>query len=271
MSDPFQSTLVLLLHGEGANNATVFPDTSQYAHTISGGSANAKISTTQFKFGASSMFTDGNGILTCPAAAEFQIVPGQDFTFEEFVFLAAASGFTASLFALDLSNVGPFAIGLNGGRAVTAQCRDAGGSAFVSILGSTLLPLNTWHHIAFVRQFNTYTLYVNGVSEGSPVTSATAVKATSTTVWVLGDSNFGPYPQSYIDELRYSNGVARYTGNFTPPAVPFDDYQPGVFGGTVYGKLAPGLVYHPVVSANLGNARPRVWQPAENMTVKVAK
>jgi hypothetical protein len=43
-------------------------------------------------------------------------------------------------------------------------------------------------------------------------------------------------------------------------------------GGPLYGKfLTSGQGFAPIQSANLGNAKPRLWQPQENLTIKVLR
>jgi hypothetical protein len=96
------------------------------------------------------------------------------------------------------------------------------------------ITVNTWHHVAFVFNYNTsvsnstVTIYVNGVNKfsqtvgsdgpyiaGDDSTNDIIGFAMGTNGTVSGD-NF----QGYIDELRVSK-VARYTANFTPATTAF--------------------------------------------------
>ena len=75
---------------------------------------------------------------------------------------------------------------------------------------------NTWHHLALVRQGLNYTVYVDGVSKGS--TSNAPDTNTGTNVLEIGAYAGGQYTSvGYYQDVRITKGLARYTGNFTPP------------------------------------------------------
>ena len=79
---------------------------------------------------------------------------------------------------------------------------------------------NSWFHVALVRSSGTWTLYIDGVSAGTSTTSGTYNFA-STTDWYIGASGPDGYPfTGYSQDVRFSNGLARYTSNFTPPTEP---------------------------------------------------
>jgi hypothetical protein len=80
-------------------------------------------------------------------------------------------------------------------------------------------PLSTWCHVAFARGGGEMRGYLNGslvgsVSDPSSLASTLAVRFPGT----------GSYSSAYmwIDELRVTKGVARYTGStYTVPDAPF--------------------------------------------------
>jgi hypothetical protein len=66
-------------------------------------------------------------------------------------------------------------------------------------------------------------LFVNGVQDGS-VTNARNYTNTALRVGSeLYNSAQGGEFNGYIDDLRITQGIARYTANFTPPTAPFPD------------------------------------------------
>ncbi len=79
------------------------------------------------------------------------------------------------------------------------------------------LTLNTWNHVAAVRNGSTLKVYTNGVS-GTAYTFAGAFTAS---VGYVGCSwqQTGQF-QGYMDDIRLTTGAARYTANFTPPTAP---------------------------------------------------
>jgi len=90
-------------------------------------------------------------------------------------------------------------------------------------LGTTVT-LNTWHHLAWVRQSNgDMEFYYDGSAGTANAAYGNDSDFNDTNTWTNadGDMNIGRFNDSrgsmygYMDEIRISN-VARYSGSFTP-------------------------------------------------------
>ena len=103
---------------------------------------------------------------------------------------------------------------LNGGICVNIAGTNIGSSTAV-------ITTNTWYHIALVRNAGTSTLYVNGASVGSGTTTG---NCSGTYLAIGGYYNTSYLYQGYLDELRITKGVARYTGSFTTQSAEFINY-----------------------------------------------
>jgi hypothetical protein len=101
-----------------------------------------------------------------------------------------------------------------------------GASSFVNATSGAAIPLTTWTHVAWVRSGNRWSVFVNG-TERLLAASASGTPYNSTAPFVIGRHVFsgatGYAFNGYIDDLRITKGVARYTANFTPPTAPFPD------------------------------------------------
>ena len=93
-----------------------------------------------------------------------------------------------------------------------------------TILTSSInVTLNAWTHVALTRTSGgTLTIWVNGVSGGSVSNSS---NLTDNALFVGGNSSspHSSFVNGYIDDLRITKGVARYTTTFTPPTKAFAD------------------------------------------------
>ena len=89
------------------------------------------------------------------------------------------------------------------------------GSSKFTTTGS--ISLNTWTHVAVVRSSGTITVYFNGTADGT--TQSYSGQYGKTGDLYIGDQHTGGggAPQMYVDDLRVTKGVARYTSNFTAP------------------------------------------------------
>ena len=92
------------------------------------------------------------------------------------------------------------------------------------LAGATAVNDGAWHHVAAARSAGTLRFFVDGVLDGSA-----ALGRNFNTNLVLGigaqvGSRNSAYDfPGYIDELRITKGVGRYTANFAPPTGPFPD------------------------------------------------
>lgn len=87
--------------------------------------------------------------------------------------------------------------------------------------------LDTWYHIAIVRASAELLLFVNGQQFGLPIADSNTYFA-GTAPWALGAQVEGTstvisstYLSGWFDEVRFTNGFARYTTNFTPTTTLF--------------------------------------------------
>jgi hypothetical protein len=96
------------------------------------------------------------------------------------------------------------------------------GGGWGGAISSSILPINTWSHIAGVFTGSTINIYINGVLDGTPV-SSTNWQTTASTTGYIGRSwdNASPtYFNGSISNLRVVKGTAVYTSNFTPSTTP---------------------------------------------------
>lgn len=96
------------------------------------------------------------------------------------------------------------------------------GGANPAISGGTM-NVSNWHHVAVVRNSNVTRMYVNGTQVGSNYTDTQDYIAGINRPIIGVDANNPTvnYFFGYIDNLRATKGIARYTSNFTVPTNPF--------------------------------------------------
>lgn len=221
------ASVSLLLHCDGSNGSTTFTDSSSSPKTptVNG---NAKISTTQSKFGGTSMYFDGTGdYLAYAASADFGFGTG-DFTLEGFFRFDSVATDTG-LFDFRSSggsDVGTFFMETSSKKLVFYYGTMLGGT------GATALTTGTWYHIALCRAAGTTRCYLDGVEQWN---SGSSYNFGSSRPLGIGGSVatglFGTSPMNgYIDELRITKGVARYTSGFSAPTAAFPDGMGQVSG-----------------------------------------
>jgi hypothetical protein len=212
--DPNFANVSLLLHGNGTNGSTTFTDSSSNSLIVTG-FGNAQIDTTIKKFGTGSLEFDGNGdYLSVATNALFNFGTG-NFTIECFVYRPnQTGGFFASSSGSGGLFFGILGDGLQIGFGRTGIAWDYQVAHNMAI--------NTWYHVAITRSGTTMRLFVNGTQVGVNVTNSRSYDI-STTSLTIGSQGAAFYLNGYIDDLRITKGVARYTANFTPPSVEFPD------------------------------------------------
>jgi hypothetical protein len=219
-TDPNFANVSLLLHGDGTNGSTTITDSSSSPKTVTA-AGNAQISTAQSKFGGASIAFDGNeDYISSASNAAFSFGTG-NFTIEGWYRFNSISDQllydTIPVGGAGARNSG-FAWAL---QAASGKLNFFSGASFRGASSSSLSS-GQWYHLALVRNGSEVRYFINGAMDATTFTASTNFTDSTLLVGRVGDSA-AYYLNGYIDDLRITKGVARYTANFTPPTAPFPD------------------------------------------------
>lgn len=226
-NDPNFVDVASLLHFNGTNGATTTTDVK--GHTVTVGSG-ASLSTAQALSGTSSISVDG----TANGYCSFSYPPFGigDFTLEFAVFFTSISGAAAGNALLDgrpTSTDGVYPMVFLGSSGWTYYVNGAsqisGGSATTG----------QWYRVAVCRSSGQTRLFVNGTQVGSTWSDTTSYQGGQL---FMGKNQISVANLvGYIDELRVTPGVARYTANYTPSTTQFPDSGPAAASDPLFSSV----------------------------------
>jgi len=214
--DPQFGSVSLLLHGNGANGSTTITDSSPTPKTVTA-VGNAQISTTQSKFGGASIAFDGTGDYLDIGSNSAFGYGLNNFTIEFWIYRNASAVLQVLL---------DHRVGTSVRVAPTIYISSNSVYYYTDgnnrIMGGTLASTQ-WVHVALSRSGSSTRLFLDGVQTGSTYSDTNNYIDSPVRVGGANDGSSVASINGYIDDLRITKGIARYTSNFTPPTAPFPD------------------------------------------------
>jgi len=215
--DPFYSNIILLLKGEGTPNTNTITDDGPLA--LVPAATTATNSSTYFKYGSGSIRLMGtaNGAtsgITYASSSSWDF--SLSWTLE--LWFNLPNGFN------NASPQGYFSTGGSNRANFYVDSTNIGVYTGVGSIGAAHggITANTWYHLAICKAsgVNNPGFFLNG-----NIKSITAGSGTGWTsgnqAWSLGRPDGAVHSDLYIDELRYTKGVVRYTAPFVPVTYTF--------------------------------------------------
>lgn len=201
----------LLLH---CDSSFADSSTGNLTPTVHGAAA---VSGTLKKFGIKSGYFPGSAGAYVSFANDASLDPAGDYTIDFWHRTNNSLGSPILFAKLNSSGFGPYMIAQNSSGLFFFS--SSNGSTWDIANGfaiGTTPTTGDFFHVEVSRSGNTYRTFLNGVLGATWTSSATPVAAS--TALTIGAGYNGATPVfGYLDEVRFSNGIARHTAAFTPP------------------------------------------------------
>jgi hypothetical protein len=244
VGDVYYSNTTLLLRFNNVNTSSEIKDESKYTHNVYP-IGDTAISTAKYKFDNSSLYLDGSGDYLEVASSEALKLSTLDFTFESWIYWTRGSttplykrifdsrpqgnsGYGFFLLYIDLTQSEKLRWYVSGANKITAN---------------SALPNNQWVHVAIVRASGITKMYIDGVAQAQTYTDQTdysmgnVLRIGTTSYHSLGEGHI----DGYLDQIRITKGIARYTANFDVPTKQFLDGPGDVNKQIVIDEEAKGI------------------------------
>ena len=167
-----------------------------------------------------SVFFDGTGdYLQSSTSTTLDLDGAINFTIEAWVYVTAW-GSTADITYRVVGKFEPtggagYMYGMAGGGANQGKPTLYGNGGAINLVGTNVIPLNTWSHIAVVKNGTTYTHYLNGIANGSTTTSTTLNASTNPlTLANYYNTAYTEMFKGYMSNVRIVKGTALYTAAY---------------------------------------------------------
>ena len=214
-TSPLAANSSTLLLASGTNTGII--DNTQKNNITTYGSA--AISTTQSKFGGSSLLL--NGTTDYIKFNNPLIIGTQAYTMECWFYLNSTS-FSPNFYPfIGTSTNSGSALDIRINSTTTIQV-DSNNSTTTNFTLPVTLTTGVWYHVAVTRDSaSNCNVWLNGVrsTSGNQTVSTNYTGTTDTIGYVNGSPS--AYFNGYIDEFRLTLGIARYNNNFTPQTSAF--------------------------------------------------
>jgi len=209
-ADGIDEYTVLMLHFNGDDGSTDFVDDSFKNHPITA-YGDAQLDTAENKFGTGSAMFDGAGdYLTVPDSEDWYFGSG-DFTIDCWVkhtniwyveqYLLQGGSYTNWRFYYFYE------------RGVSFYAEEDEVEKVYAYGGE--IADTDWHHVALCKVGNDYFIYRDG--QQVAYDSSDYTSDLTSLLYIGSFCGHSKYFEGYIDELRISKGIARWTSDFTPP------------------------------------------------------
>ena len=213
VGDVYFPKVKLLLPFDGSNAATTTNDESNSTHsvTFAGG---AQISTAESKFGGSSLYLNGDSgtKLTISQSSDVDFGTG-DFTIEFWIKTSLSNNDSQSRRVISFGDNNATRIQI----FLSSDGIDFYDTSSVKVDGDIDVADGNWHHVAFTRSGTSLKGFVDGVQSGSTATNSTDYdNAAALTIGAYASTGLGRVV-GYLEDLRITKGLARYTSAFTAP------------------------------------------------------
>jgi hypothetical protein len=220
--DPYWNNVQLLLNG----SVSVTTDSSSYARAL--GATGVTLSSTQQLFGVNTYkVTNAGDYLSGTASDSWwgTAVGAGEWCDERWVYTTSVVG-TGQYCGYSHTSLFNDKNAVADRASAVADSLDAGS---YSAAGGTALTLNTWHHLAFVRDNTSDAswgychIYVDGTKVASTASFAKTAVYASTAGFgdFIGWLNNATACIGYQTQVRLTSGTSRYYANFTPPTAAF--------------------------------------------------
>ena len=224
--DPHFSNVSLLLHCNGSNGSTTFPDSSLSPKTVTA-NGSAQVSTARSKFGGASGLLDGSSFLGIPAHPSLYPTLSSDYTIECWIYMpSSALGTYRTIAGVTSTSSGynTFLLDVEPNGALRFAVYDS----FAEKVSSTppgSVPLDAWAHVTGVKYGTSLFAFLDGVKGANTGIISGPIPGPNGRLAIgrIGEYAGGQYFFGNVDEIRITQGVARYIDSFTPPAAAFPD------------------------------------------------
>ena len=165
---------------------------------------NAQVSTTQAKFGTTSIYLDGGYLYQAESNTNLAF-DSSDFTIEFFIRLVSTPLTTSHIIDMRPASTNGFYPNIQVTATRTVLFVTNSGTRITS----AALSINVWTYVALIKSAGETKLYFNGVQTGSTYVD-TNTYLNSRTVIGASSFNLGNSPiNAYFDEFRFTKGLAR--------------------------------------------------------------
>ena len=216
------NTQLLTLQTSQPTNNSMFVDNSSLSSLVTRAGNTSQGSFSPYGLNWSQFFPSAGATYAVPGTGTSTLLAlgAGDFTFESWLYLNSLAPTYTTLFDWRTNGFTPSGIPIisdnnNNGTLCFMVCTGAAATALLT--SSSVMPINSWFHMAIVRSGTALAMYFNGVS----VATGTSSVNFGIQTFNIGNpqaTNYGA--PMYVTNVRMVKGTAVYTTAFSPPTTP---------------------------------------------------